>query len=257
MLEIILTPILLGLILAPIGCFVLWKKYAYYGDGLAHASMLSIAISSVLNMHLILASIINSLLFIGLIHKSKSTSGNNASIGLVSSVMTSIALIISVLYPGNFNLEHLLFGNLFLVTKTDLWALLLILISVSGFLWFNYQKLIMTTLSRDVAHSRGINVDLIEVLFLLILSFAIIFTIKIVGALLVTSIILIPGMIARIFSRSPLAMIINSIIVIQIMNIFGVISSLYLDLPFAPAIIVSGGLLFIIMKASTNKPIKK
>ena len=101
-------------------------------------------------------------------------------------------------------------------------------------------------LSHEIAHVRGVNVKRIELLFLLLLSFAIMLTIKIVGALLVTSILIIPSMIARLFSSTPLRMLAGSVVVIQIMNFFGIIASFIFDLPFAPSIILSGGVIYIL-----------
>ena len=246
MTEIIIASILTGCIFAPLGCFVLWNKYVYYGDGLAHASMLGGAISVVLGVPIIYVGIINTICFIGFIFKIKNKSGNNAAIGLVSSVMISLALIIAHIFPNQFSLNSLLFGDILAANNEDLLRLVIIFIIISAFISLNYRKLILIILSRDIAHSRGIKVKLLEFLFLAILSFAIISTIKIVGALLVTSIILIPAMIARLLSKSPFQMLLISILIALIMNFSCIILSFYANLPFAPIIIVCGGIKFLI-----------
>ena len=84
---IIFVSILIGLIFAPLGCVVLWKRYVYFGEGLSHASMLALAVSVIAGLPIIYAGIVNTLFFALLVFKMKTKSGNNAAIGLASSVM--------------------------------------------------------------------------------------------------------------------------------------------------------------------------
>ena len=244
MLTIILVLILVGVILAPLGCLVLWNRYTYYGDGLAHSSMLAVILSSIMNINLIVASVLNALIFTYLVYQTKKKSEQNASIGMISSLMVAGSLVLSSLYPNNINLEQILFGDLMLVGQEELYYLVAIFALVVMFFIMTYKKLILMIISKDLAHLQKIRVELIEYSFLLILSFSVICTIKIVGVLLVTSVLIIPAMTARLISSTPLKMIFLSIMVIQIMNLCGAIMSFYADLPFAPVIILSGGVLY-------------
>jgi zinc transport system permease protein len=169
--------------------------------------------------------------------------------------MISFALILSYIFPGKFNFTSLLFGDIVVAVSRDIISLSVLALLVFVFFYIFYKKIILIIISKDVAASRGINVGIIEFIFLTLLSFSVLVTIKIVGALLVTSIILIPAMRARIISTSPLMMIILSIIFAQIMNAFGIALSFYADLPFAPIIILCGGGIFIII--STYNQLKK
>ncbi|MCP5369709.1 MAG: metal ABC transporter permease [Rickettsiaceae bacterium] len=244
MLTIILVLVLLGAILAPLGCLMLWNRYTYYGDGLAHSSMFAIILSNIMNINLVMASLLNASIFTYLVYKTKKKSERNASISMISSLMVSASLVLSSLYPYNINLEQILFGDLMLVGQNDLYYLVAIFIVVVIFFIVNYKKLILIIISTDIAHLKGIKTTLIEYVFLLILSFSVICTIKIVGVLLVTSILIIPAMTARFISSTPLQMICVSVIIIQIMNISGIFLSFYGDLPFSPVIILSGGLFY-------------
>ena len=246
MTTIIIISTLIGIIFAPLGCLVLWKRYVYFGDGLAHASMLAAVISALLGIPIIYAGIINTAIFAFVVFKLKSKSGNNAAIGLTSSLMISLALILSYIFPGKFNFTSLLFGDIVISSSRDIATLSMLLLLVLAFFFTFYKRIILMIISKDIASSRGINVNILEFIFLSLLSFSVLATIKIVGALLVTSIILIPAMTARIVSTSPLMMIILSIFFAQIMNILGITLSFYADLPFAPIIILCGGGLFII-----------
>jgi zinc transport system permease protein len=246
MIVIFIISALIGLIFAPLGCLVLWKRYVYFGDGLAHASMLAAVISVIAGVPILYAGIINTLLFVIIVFKLKSESGNNAAIGLTSSIMISLALILSYVFPDYFNFTSLLFGDIISTDVHDAIILCIILASIIIFFLKFYRNLILIILSKDLAHSRGVKVKTLEFLFLSILSFAVLATIKIVGVLLVTSIILIPAMVASLISSSPLKMIIISIFIAQLMNFCGIILSFYADMPLAPIIILCGGLLYLL-----------
>jgi zinc transport system permease protein len=245
MFVIIIVSFLIGLIFAPLGCLVLWKRYVYFGDGLAHASMLAGIISIMMGIPLFYAGLLSSGLFALAIFKLRNNSGNNAAIALTSSVMISLSLILSHFYPDKINITRYLVGDIIAANMQDIQLLLSILAVVLIFFASSYKELILIILSKDVAASRGIKVKFLELIFLAILSFAVLSTIKIVGALLVTSTIVIPAMIARIIAKSPLVMIGLAIIFSIIMNFFGVLLSFYGDIPFSPAIIISGGALYI------------
>ena len=245
MFIIITVSILIGLIFAPLGCLVLWKRYVYFGDGLAHASMLAGIISVMAEIPIFYAGLLSSSLFAFAIFKLRSNSGNNAAIGLVTSMMISLSLVLSYFHPNQINITKYLVGDIILANTQDIKLLLCILVIVLVFFISSYKDLILIILSKDVASSRGVKVKFLELTFLVILSFAVLSTIKIVGALLVTSIIVIPAMIARIIAKSPLVMIGFAIFFSVIMNCLGIILSFYIDIPFAPVIILSGGAIYI------------
>ena len=245
MFIIITVSFLIGLIFAPLGCLVLWKRYVYFGDGLAHASMLAGIISVIAGIPIFYAGLLSSSLFAFAIFRLRNNSGNNAAIGLTTSMMISLSLMLSYFYPTQINITKYLVGDIILSSVQDIKMLLCILVVVLIFFVSSYKDLILIILSKDVAASRGIKVRLLELVFLAILSFAVLSTIKIVGALLVTSVIVIPAMIARIIAKSPFAMICFAIFFSIMMNFFGVILSFYVDIPFAPSIILSGGAIYI------------
>lgn len=243
---ILVISTLIGFIFAPLGCLVLWKRYVYLGDGLAHATMLASVLSVVLGVPILYAGILNTIFFALIVFKLRAKSDNNAAIGFTSSVMISLALLLSYIFPGRFNFTSLLFGDIISSDIYDVIILCVILFIIFIFFVTTYRSLIITILSRDMAYARGVRVDILEFIFLSLLSFSVLVTIKIVGALLVTSIILIPAMIARLLSDSPLKMIFISIIIAQLMNFLGSLLSFCADMPFAPIIILSGGVIYII-----------
>ena len=247
MTEIIISSLLIGFIFAPLGCIVLWKKYVYFGDGLAHSSMLAAVLSVILDVPLAVPAIFITAIFAISIFKLKANSDNNAIISLTSNILMAVAVILSSFYAKNISIIELLFGDILSITREDIVLLGMILVAVILFIMVFYRSIILMVFSRDIAFARKVPVHLIELLFIMLLSLAIICSIKMVGVLLVTSIIVIPAMSARIISSTPATMIILSIIIVTIMNIAGVYFSFYADLPFSPVIVASGGVLFLLL----------
>ena len=252
MFVIIIVSFLIELIFAPLGCLVLWKRYVYFGDGLAHASMLAGIISVMMGIPIFYAGLLSSGLFAFIIFKLRNNSGNSAAIGLTTSMMISLSLILSYFYPTQINITKYLVGDIIVANDQDVKLLLFILLIVLIFFISCYKDLILIILSKDIAASRGVKVKFLELVFLAILSFSILSTIKIVGALLVTSIIVVPAMIARIIAKSPFLMIIFALLFSLLMNCFGVVLSFYGDIPFSPAIILSGGVIYIVIFSIKN-----
>lgn len=247
MFTIIAVSILIGLIFAPLGCLVLWKRYVYFGDGLAHASMLAGIISVMVGIPIFYAGLLSTSIFAFTIFKLKNNSGNNAAIGLVTSMMIALSLVLSYTHSSQINITKYLVGDIISANHQDIAILACILAIVILFFISSYKNLILIILSKDVAGARGIKVKLLEIAFLGLLSFAVLSTIKIVGALLVTSIILIPAMTARVVAKSPLAMIMLAVFFALMMNFFGIILSFYADIPFAPVIILCGGVMYVLV----------
>lgn len=238
MFTIILVSILTALIFAPLGCLALWKKYIYFGDGLAHAAILAGSVSIIFDLSLIYSGVITAVIFAGLVFKFKNVSGTNATINLISSLMLSVALIFAVTFPTRININQLLFGDIISASSQDLVTLVVVLIMVCGFITIFYKQILLIVLDRDIALVKKIRVNFIELSFLILLSVSVFTTIKIVGSLLVTSILIIPAMSARLVTNTPLQMIIASLMFASLSNLVGLYISYIKDVPIAPVIII-------------------
>lgn len=246
MFTIIAVAILIAMIFAPLGCFVLWKKYVYLGDGIAHCAMFAGFVATIFNVQLIYVGVVLSLFFAIAILKFRHNSGNNAAIGLISSLFVALGLILAFFQPGKVNVAKFMVGDIILASQADIITLTIILLLVYSFLGFFYKDLLLMVISNEIAASRGVRVKTLEFWFLVIFSIAILITIKIVGVLLITSAVIIPAMIARNISNSPIQMLGLATISSFIMNISGIATSFYFDVPFAAVAIVWGGVLYLL-----------
>ncbi|HJD66394.1 MAG TPA: metal ABC transporter permease [Rickettsia endosymbiont of Bembidion nr. Transversale] len=256
MVLIILALILISCIFAPIGCIALWKRYVYFGDGLAHSSFLAVSISIIAHFPLIYSGLIVAILFSIFVFIFQNNSEKNAVINLISSSMLAIALIINYFSSTQNNIVNLLFGDILSVAFDDLIVLVVMLIAIICFIAYFYNKILLIIINKDIAVIKGVKVNIIELLFLLILSISVFSAIKIVGVLMVTAVLLIPAMIARFMVGSPAMMIIISIFISLFINFCAATASFYFDLPLTPLVIIIGssiyGLLYFSVIARKN-----
>ncbi|KJV92123.1 metal ABC transporter permease [Rickettsia bellii] len=245
MVLIILALILISCIFAPIGCIALWKRYVYFGDGLAHSSFLAVSISIIAHFPLIYSGLIVAILFSIFVFIFQNNSEKNAVINLISSSMLAIALIIiNYFSSAQNNIVNLLFGDILSVAFDDLIVLAIMLIAIICFIAYFYNKILLIIINKDIAVIKGVKVNIIELLFLLILSVSVFSAIKIVGVLMVTAVLLIPAMIARFMVGSPAMMIIISIFISLFINFCAATASFYFDLPLTPLVIIIGSLIY-------------
>ncbi|XVN40877.1 MAG: metal ABC transporter permease [Rickettsia endosymbiont of Argas persicus] len=244
MILIILALILISCIFAPLGCIALWKRYIYFGDGLAHSSFLAASISIIAHFPLIYSGIIVAILFSVFVFIFQNNSEKNAVINLISSFMLAIALIINYFSSTQNNIVNLLFGDILSVSFNDLAILVIMLVTIISFTIYFYNQILLIIINRDIAVIKNIKVNVIELIFLLLLSLSVFSAIKIVGVLMVTAVLLIPVMIARFIANSPAMMIAIAILISLFINFCAATASFYFDLPLTPLFIIIGSFIY-------------
>ena len=206
---------------APLGCVSLWRRCIYIADGLSHASVLAIALSTSFSINSLVTSLITCSCIILLIYWFEKSSDIYVSTGVISSAAVSIALFIMQINHNQECINNVcnhsdfdaLYGNLDLITKQDLiiaiaFGTLMLLI-----LLFNLRKIILISFCKDIAQTLKINVNIIDIFFLISAALFINVIIKIVGLLLLTSILIFPALSSKLISKSPISMILNSILI--------------------------------------------
>ena len=218
----LLAGIGMAIVAGPLGCFVIWRRLAYFGDTLAHSGLLGVTIGFILKVDLSLLGL--------LAHSS-------LAIGLV---------FIAILTTIRFDLMGLLLGDILSVTPNDI-----IIIWFGGslillILFYIWKSLFAATVSYDLAKAEGMNPEISNYIFTVILAGIIAISIKMIGVLLITGLLLIPPAMSRNFSTSPIQMMFFSIIGGILSVVIGLFCSLELNTPSGPSIIVASLMLFII-----------
>jgi zinc transport system permease protein len=239
----------LALIAGPLGCFVIWKRLAYFGDTLSHGALLGIALGLLfeLNLELSVFLICTSVATTLMILQRRSSISSDALLGILAHASLAIGLVVlSLMTWIRVDLMGLLFGDILAVSKSDLWMIGATIVVTGAVLAIIWRSLFAATVSRELAEAEGISAQTVEMMFLLLIAAVIAIAIKIVGVLLITSLLIIPAAAARRISITPGQMMIASSVVGVVSVILGLLGSLNLDTPSGPSIVVAAVFCFLL-----------
>ncbi len=248
---IYLVSMLSGFILAFLGCFVLWRKYIFFTDSFAHASILVVTLAMIEKMPIIYSWIFVIGLFLFLTFFVQNYSDKNTSSALISSIMISVALILSYYFKIKVTLTNIIFGNISSSTQEDLIRLGIIFIINCIFFIFAYNKLLALSLNEDIAKSLGIKSVIWDGSLLLILSLSIVILAKIVGSFFITSLVLIPSMSSRLISHSPIQMLFGSLLIVLVSNIITILTTKFvLEEPYIAILVLVNAMIYLLISGS-------
>ncbi len=247
LLRALLAGIGVALIAGPLGAFVVWRKMAYFGDTLAHAALLGVALGFLLdintNLGVVVVCILLALLLVAM--QQKQRLANDTLLGILSHSTLSMGLIaLAFMETLRIDLMSYLFGDILAVSNTDLYwifscaALSLIVLII---IW---RPLLAITVHEELARVEGVPVTWVKLALMLLIAIVIAVAMKVVGILLITSLLIIPAATARSFARNPEQMAVLAAAIGCIAVSGGLFASLEWDLPAGPAIVVSAAILF-------------
>lgn len=252
MLELLLPSwiagILLSCICGPLGTFVVWRKMAYFGDTLAHASLLGITLGFLLDIHLFYGVLFVTLvLALGLAWlESNQQLAIDTLLGIIAHSALSLGLI-TISLMGNIRVDLMgyLFGDLLSVSSQDLWQISIgVAITLVLLLW-QWRALLFITLSQELAFVDGINIKRTKLILILMMALTIGLAMKFVGALIITALLIIPAATARRFAKSPEQMAIIAVIFSMLAITGGLLFSFYFDTPAGPSVVMCASALFV------------
>tara|TARA_B100001123_G_scaffold149099_1_gene172689 strand:- start:80 stop:883 length:804 start_codon:yes stop_codon:yes gene_type:complete len=239
----------IAIIAGPLGCLVIWRRLSYFGDTLSHSALLGITLAYAFSINITLSVfIISSVVAILLINLQKRTKlAGDSLLGLLAHSTLAIGLVlIGFLSSIRFDLMGLLFGDILAVTTDDIALVWIGGIIILGILYFIWKSLFSATVNYDLAAAEGMRPEISNLIFTLLLAAVIALSIKMIGALLITGLLLIPAAIARNLSNSPKQMIIIAILAGIASVVLGLFTSLELNTSSGPSIVVVSLALFIL-----------
>jgi zinc transport system permease protein len=233
----------------PLGCFVVWRRMAYFGDTMAHSALLGVALSLFFGINLLVTvfgvAVAVSLLLL-MLQRRQSLSAD-ALLGILSHSALAIGLVLVAFMTWvRIDLIAFLFGDILAVTPGDIgliWGGGVVVLAALAFLW---RPLIASTVSEDVAEAEGMKPARARLFFMLLMALVIAIAMKIVGIMLITSLLIIPAATARRFSSSPEVMAVLASLIGAFAVIGGLFGSLHYDTPSGPSIVVAALLLFVL-----------
>lgn len=253
MIEFLLPSILAGLgiafIAGPLGSFVVWRRMAYFGDTLAHASLMGLALGFLLDINLYLALTVCCLALAVLLVtlQKQQLVATDTLLGILAHSALSLGLVaVSFLDNVRIDLMSYLFGDLLAVTPEDLVYIYIGVAVVSAVLMLFWRSLLSTTVNEDLAAVEGHNVDLMRLLLMLMVGLVIAIGMKFVGALIMTSLLIIPAATARRFANAPEQMAILASVIGAVAVLLGLSLSWHYDTPAGPSVVISATAMFML-----------
>lgn len=248
-LRAIIAGIGVALIAGPLGCFVIWRRLSYFGDTLSHAALLGVAVAFLLEINFTLAVfVVSAAVSLFLIYlRMKTSLPSDALLGLLAhSVLALGIVVLGFMTWVRIDLLSLLFGDILAVSITDIWLIFFGGVLVLLTLVTIWRPLFADTVSPDLAQAEGMNPQLVRVIFTLMLALVISVSIKVVGVLLITGLLILPAAAARNLASGPVQMAIISMITGTIAVVCGLFSSLAWDTSSGPSIIATALVLFVL-----------
>lgn len=241
--------ILLSLVLAVVSFFVVLRNFSFIGVGVAHSAFGGVALGTLLGISPTVTAICfsvvvaNAICFI----ERRGNLSTDTAIGIFFALAMAMGVIfIGLSHQYNVDLFGYLFGNILAITRQDLATIVVLgsLVLVSCALVF--KELLFVAFDREVAYVSGLPVALLDHFFLTLLAVSVVISIKIVGIVLVSALLVIPGAAAAQFSRRYLTMIVISVVVALVSTVGGLMISYYADLASGATIVTLAAMIFFI-----------
>ncbi len=236
-----------ALVAGPLGCFVVWRRMAYFGDTLAHSALLGVALGVVLGLQPLFGIAVVCLMVAAMLAGlgSDRRMSTDTLLGIVSHGALSIGLVASAFLESmRLDLMAYLFGDILAVGPLDLawiWGGGLLVLAVLVWLW---RPLLLMVVDPDMAAVEGVPVARLRLALMLLLALVVAVAMKIVGILLITALLIIPAAAARRLSASPESMAVQAALLGALAVLGGIAASARWDTPTGPSMVVTAVLLF-------------
>ncbi len=242
----ILGAVGVALAAAPLGVFVIWRRMAYFGDATAHAAVLGVALALAFSAPIFAGTLLVSLgMAFAVARLTGRGFGADMILGVASHSALAFGLVAVTMVKGpRLDLQSYLFGDILAVGHTDLALIWLGAVLVWGLILWRWNGLLLSTLSPDLAYASGIDPKREKYVMMISLALVVAVAIKIVGALLIGAMLIIPAASARPFARTPEQMLVGAAGLGVCASLLGLWGAWEFDTPAGPSIVCSAAGLF-------------
>ncbi|MFX1328127.1 MAG: metal ABC transporter permease [Promethearchaeota archaeon] len=246
----LVTSIVVGVICGLVGVFIILRGLVFMGAGIAHSSFAGGALGILLGINPFITIFMFSTgaaMTIGFINEKGYIEDNNVAVGIIFSLTMALAILfISLIKTYNAGVSALLFGNVLIVTTEDMILLILISIIIIMIIYFMKKELFFITFDDEMASATGVPVRFISYIFLILISLAIVVSLKAIGAILVFAMITTPAAAAYQWSYKINRILLLSILFGAISSFIGLYLSYILNLPSGSTITITVSIIFVI-----------
>lgn len=232
---------------APLGCFVVWRRMAYFGDATSHSAILGIALSLALSMSVFTGALVIALLMALTV---STLSGKGYAMDTLLGVMAHSALAlglvaVSFLQGVRLDLMGYLFGDILAVSRSDLGVIWVGALLVIALMTYRWSPLLTATLNADLAHASGIDPRREQLILTVCLAVVVAVAIKVVGVMLIVAMLIIPAAAARPLAKTPESMAVIAAVLGACSAVLGLRMSYLYDTPAGPSIVCVAAGLFV------------
>lgn len=240
-----------GIAAAPLGCFVVWRWMAYFGDATAHAAILGVALSLALQTSIFFGAVAVALIMaLTVTLLSGRGYAMDTLLGVLSHASLAFGLVaVSFLSGIRIDLMAYLFGDILAVSRTDVAVIWGGAVAVVALLAWRWSALLTATLNEELAYSAGLNPRREQLILTLALAITVAVAIKVVGVLLIAAMLIIPAAAARGLARTPEAMAVIAAGIGAFSAVAGLRGAYIFDTPAGPSIVCVAAICFAIFGA--------
>ena len=245
----LLSGILLSFITAPLGAFVVWRKMSYFGDTLSHSALLGVALGIWLHINpylsILLLTLILAVMIVWL--EERAHFSIDTLLGIIAHSSLSLGIVVvGLLHNIRVDLMGYLFGDLISITYQDLGYIAVGVAIILFFLVRFWRPLLSTAVSPELAQVEGVNTRKMRFLLMILTALTIALSMKFVGALIITSLLIIPSATARRFAKTPEAMVYIAVAVSMLSIVGGLMLSTFYDTAVGPSVVICSAFLFVL-----------
>ena len=242
MVNAVIAVLLIAPLMGILGTMAVNNKMAFFSDALGHSALTGVALGGLLGIENEIISLLAFGVLMALIITRVKNKGNASSDTVISVFSsTSIALGLLVLsYGGGFsNYSAYLVGDILSVTPGEILSLLVVLVGVLVLWSLIYNKLLLVSINRELAASRGVKTVLYENIFVVAVAVAVMFSIKSVGILLINSLLILPAATSRNVAKNSRSYLYMSVVISLLCGVTGLITSFYINTSAGATIVMA------------------
>jgi zinc transport system permease protein len=240
----------LGLVLAtgPLGSFVVWRRMAYFGDSTSHAAILGVALSFAFAMPFYLGTgLVAVAMALAVAWLTGRGQGMDTVLGVIAHSALAVGLLAASFIPAlRVNLDAFLFGDILAVSKGDLGWIWGGAVVVLGVLIWRWQRLVTASVNEELALASGIDPGVERLILSLTVAITVAIAIRIVGALLISAMLIVPAAAARAIAKTPEQMAGSATLIGALSVMGGLWASLRLDTPAGPSIVAISAVFYVV-----------
>lgn len=232
-----------AILLGWLGVYAVSRKMSFIGDGIAHASLAAVALALLFGWAPLPVALVASVILAAMIHalEQHSRMSHDSAIGIIFVTGMALGIVLLQQYDGYApELMSYLFGNILAIRQADIWTMAIVGTAVLGVLAACRRQFVFLTVDSEGAALSGISRSRYELLLTILISVTVVLSIKVIGIVLVSGLLVLPSVAAKLLARTFADFELYGVLLSLLFVLAGMVLSFYLDLPTGAAIVLVG-----------------